>query len=390
VISSALQAINGFSGPRILVLGEAMLDSYLCGDSTRLCQEAPVPVVAVRERRDHPGGAANTAVNLAALGCKVELLSVIGDDSDGRRLCQLLAHHGVGTGMVAVQPGRQTLVKQRVMNGDRLLVRFDQGDTGPVGVDTELWLLDRLASSLPRVDALVISDYGYGVVTDPVVRRLEALQERHRRLIAVDARDLTRYRAAGVTVVKPNYQEAARLVGASARSRTRSRVDGAVAIGENVLQRTGAQIAAITLDTDGAVIVERGRPTYRTFAEPADQTRAAGAGDTYIGAFALALAVGVPTTVAADIASAAASVVVSREGTAACTADDVRGKLQGAGPSGPAHRDLPCPSDKGWRLGTERDEVQVSAEALALADDDGERRDRDDVGDRRAPALHQA
>src|SRR5215207_10963176 len=99
--SPALRAVERFARRRVLVLGEAMLDSYLFGDSTRLCQEAPVPVVAVRERLDHPGGAANTAVNLAALGCQVDLLSVVGDDSEGRRLTRLLAERGVGTGMIA-------------------------------------------------------------------------------------------------------------------------------------------------------------------------------------------------------------------------------------------------------------------------------------------------
>lgn len=388
--SAALHAIDGFAGRRVLVLGEAMLDSYLFGDSTRLCQEAPVPVVAVRERHDHPGGAANTAVNLAALGCQVDLLSVLGDDGEGRRLSQLLAQGGVGTGMIAVQTRRQTLVKHRVMDGERLVVRFDQGDTEAVASDVERLLLDRLSSSHPDVDALVISDYGYGVVTDRLVARLEALQGGSRRLIAVDARDLTRYRAAGVTVVKPNFDEATRLSGTSASSSTRSRADAAIGAGEALLQVTGARIAAITLDRDGAVVIERGRPAYRTYAEPADQSRAAGAGDTYIGAFALALAVGAATSVAADIASAAASVVVSQAGTAACTVDDVRRRLLGAPPSRSSPDPCTSASAEDWEPGAGHDIHRLRTEAVALADEGDERRDRDDMGARRAPALHQA
>jgi len=394
--AAALRAVDWFARRRVLVLGEAMLDSYLFGDSTRLCQEAPVPVVAVRERHDHPGGAANTAMNLAALGCQVDLLSVVGDDGEGHRLTRLLAQRGVGTGMIAVQQRRQTLVKHRVMNGDRLVVRFDQGDTQAIGPDVERLLLDRLSSSLPDVEALVISDYGYGVVTDRLVARLEALQARLRRLIALDARDLTRYRAAGITVVKPNFEEATRLAGTTMSHATRSRADAAIGAGEALLQATGARIAAITLDRDGAVVMERGRPAYRTYAEPADQSRAAGAGDTYIGAFALALSVGTPTTVAADVASAAASVVVARAGTAACTADDLRHRLQEA-PSSRSSSDgractangrKPAPDD--WAPAAGHGTGWRSAEALALADEGDERRDRDDVGARRAPALHQA
>jgi D-beta-D-heptose 7-phosphate kinase / D-beta-D-heptose 1-phosphate adenosyltransferase len=390
VTSGALAAIDGFAGRRVLVLGEAMLDSYLIGDSTRLCQEAPVPVVAVRHRHDHPGGAANTAVNLAALGCQVELLSVVGDDSDGRRLCQLLAQYGVGIRTIGVQADRQTLVKHRVVNGDRLIVRVDQGSTAPVAAAVEDLLIERLASAYPQVDALVISDYGYGVVTDRVIKKLEALQAASRRLIAVDARDLTRYRAAGITAVKPNYEEATRLVGASASATAQSRADAAIAAGEQILRRTGARIAAITLDRDGAVVVERGRSAYRTHANPADQSRAAGAGDTYIGAFALALAAGAPTATAAEIASAAASVVVGRAGTSACTAGELRSQLRAARSPRPSSGEPAHQPDLVRGLAGAQLEDTAGAEPADVVVEIEERRDRDDLGTRRAPALHQA
>src|SRR4051812_2470860 len=134
--------IDRFASKRILVLGDAMLDSYVVGTSTRLCQEAPVPVVAVRERRDCPGGAANTAVNLAALGCQVELLSAAGADPDGDRLRSLLRHLGVNTRSLTVSEARRTLSKQRIVNGDRLLARIDQGDIGPVPRHVERRLLE--------------------------------------------------------------------------------------------------------------------------------------------------------------------------------------------------------------------------------------------------------
>src|SRR3954463_15106323 len=109
-MSTGLLAVIGqFASKRVLVLGDAMLDSYVVGTSTRLCQEAPVPVVAVSERLDCPGGAANTAVNLAALGCQVELMSVVGADQDGDRLCSLLRQLGVGVQMVTVSEARRTL-----------------------------------------------------------------------------------------------------------------------------------------------------------------------------------------------------------------------------------------------------------------------------------------
>ena len=322
--ASLLATIDALAGLHVVAIGEAMLDSYLVGTSTRLCQEAPVPVVAVAERRDHPGGAANTAVNLAALGCRVSFLSVVGDDPEGPLLRRELQARGVATEHILTQAGRRTLAKHRVVAGSQLVVRYDQGDTDRIDARTERRLLDHLAELFPRCDAVVVSDYGYGVLAPGVIARLAGLQARTPRVIAVDARDLPAYRSVRVTVVKPNYGEALWLLGSDARLSDGSRADLMAAEGVTVLDRTGAQVAAITLDRDGAVIVERDRPTYRTYAQPADDSRAAGAGDTFISTLAVALAAGATTPAAAELASSAAAIVVGRDGTAACTAADLR------------------------------------------------------------------
>ena len=411
------RAVDRFASKRVLVLGDAMLDCYVVGSSTRLCQEAPVPVVAVHERRDCPGGAANTAVNLAALGCRVELASVIGADHEGNRLRALLRQHGVGTRLLVVAEARQTLSKQRIVNGDRLLARIDQGDTAPIPEHVERRLLARLGAAFARADAVVISDYGYGVMTAGLLGRLRTLQERCRQLIAVDARDLARYASVGVTAVKPNFAEALRLAGVASDRADRPRADTASAIGETILARTGARIAAITLDADGAVVVERGQPPCRTFAEPADQARTAGAGDTYLAALTLALAAGAATREAAEIAACAAGLVVRREGTAACEAGELRHALWTANApwtivvSEPIARDARCsagdcpPPVQATSGRAEDGSVTVGDGEAGPAGDAGvgragdkpprykERDGQDapaDVGERRAPALRQA
>jgi D-beta-D-heptose 7-phosphate kinase/D-beta-D-heptose 1-phosphate adenosyltransferase len=331
--ASLLRVIGRFAGRRVLVLGDAMLDSYLMGRSTRLCQEAPVPVVAVHECRDCPGGATNTAVNLAALGCQVDLLAVVGDDQESGRLCDLLRQHGVGTGLLTISSARKTLAKQRIVNGDHLLARIDQGDTGPIPRHVERRVLARLDAAFVWADAVVISDYGYGVLTPALLSRLRTLQERFRQMIAVDARDLTRYRAIGVTVAKPNFEEALRLAGhlpGPPGPHERSRADLAADLGVVVRDRSGARIAAITLDVDGAVVVECGGAPHRTYADPVDAAQTAGAGDTYLAALTLALASGATTSEAADLAAGAASVVVARAATATCSADDLRRALDAA------------------------------------------------------------
>jgi D-beta-D-heptose 7-phosphate kinase/D-beta-D-heptose 1-phosphate adenosyltransferase len=375
--SSLLRAIDRFASRRVLVLGDAMLDSYVVGTSTRLCQEAPVPVVAVHERHDCPGGAANTAVNLAALGCRVELVAVVGADYEGDRLRDLLRLHGVGTSLLAVAAARRTLSKQRIVNGGRLLARVDCGDTGPIPARVEGRLLERLDEAFMRADAMVISDYGYGVMTDGLLGRLGSLQDRYRQLIAVDARDLTRYRAVRATVVKPNYGEALRLAGAETESIGQTRADVAADLGSRVLELCGARIAAITLDADGAVVVERGRPPLRAPATPADQARTAGAGDTYLAALTLALAAGATTSDAAQIAARAAAVVVGRAGTAFCPAEDLRRALA----LDDASRDVSKPITR---------PVPASAAGITSFEERDGRDDPADVGERRAPALHQA
>ena len=370
------QLMDRFGSKRVLVLGDAMLDSYVVGTSTRLCQEAPVPVVAVCERLDCPGGAANTAVNLAVLGCQVELMSVVGADQDGDRLRSLLRQLGVGIHLLTVSEARRTLSKQRIVNGDRLLARIDQGDTGPIPWHVERRLLAQLDEAFVRADAVVISDYAYGVLTSGMIGRLRTLQQRFQHLIAIDARNLTSYRSVGVTVVKPNFDEALRLVGRRSETARESRVALAPTLGEAVLDLTGSRIAALTLDAEGAVVVERGQDPVRTYATPVDQSRTAGAGDTYLAALTLALASGATTSAAATIAACAAGVVVRQGGTTVCPARELRREI--------------ILSASSWAT---LESTPDQRTALTITGPIEERHGRDtptEVGERRAPALHQA
>lgn len=329
-VSGALgPLIDAFAGLRVLVLGEAMLDAYLQGTSGRLCREAPVPIVAVEARADVPGGAANAAVNARALGARVTLLTVIGDDADGSALRAGLAARGVDTSHVLVDPARRTLAKHRVFAGAQMLVRFDVGSTARVQRTHEAALIDRLCGLVGEHDAVIVSDYGYGIVTPRVIATLAALQAAAPRVIVADSKSLGAFRGVGVTAVKPNYDETVRLLGGRSAGRGAARADVMARHGERLLEITGAQIAAVTLDTEGALFFERGRAPYRTYARPADHARAAGAGDTFASALALALAAGGDVASTAEIASAAAAVVVAKEGTATCSLDELRGYVAG-------------------------------------------------------------
>ena len=319
--------VDAYRSLDVLVVGEAMLDSYLEGTTGRICREAPVPIVDLTARRDVPGGAANTALNATALGAHTRFLSVVGDDCEGELLRRVLAEQGLETEHVVVENGRRTLSKNRVVAAGQLLVRFDQGSKGTVDPSSEAALIGRLRSLWNTCEAVIVSDYGYGILTPRVRATLAQLQRRSPRLLLADSKDLAAYRDVGLTAVKPNYEEALALGGIGDAPRDGSRADWIAAHGERLLERTGAKLAAVTLDTDGAVLLERGRPPYRTYARPAHHSRAAGAGDTFLATLALSLAAGATAPAAADLASAACAVVVSRDGTVACTAAELLAQL---------------------------------------------------------------
>lgn len=325
-ISNLPNLINTFTGLSVVVIGEAMLDSYLEGFTERLCQEAPVPIVTISNRQDIPGGAANTAVNIRSLGSQVKFLSVIGDDKESSLLKQALEDRGVSTNYIFTQSQRQTLVKHRVIATGQILVRFDQGSTNAINIETEQALLDCLTDLYADCNAVIISDYGYGILTPRVIQTIQELQLRTPRLLVADSTNLAAYRHVGMTAVKPNYDEAIKLLGIDLRdiaSSEHTRAEHITLYGEQILDITGAQIAAVTFDAEGATLFERGSLPYRTYIKPTTHSLATGADETFIGALTLALAAGATTSTAAELASAAATIIITRNGTAACSAKEL-------------------------------------------------------------------
>ncbi|MEA2642936.1 MAG: D-beta-D-heptose 7-phosphate kinase / D-beta-D-heptose 1-phosphate adenosyltransferase [Chloroflexota bacterium] len=317
-----LDVIDAFAGLRVLVVGEAMLDGYLRGSVRRLSPEGPVPVIDVEERIELPGGAANTALNVRALGASASLISVIGDDVDGAALQHMLRRRDVDIAEIVADPARRTLAKRRLMAGVHMAARFDEGSTRPLDPAVEARFIEMLARAVPRHDAVIVSDYGYGVMTPRVIGALAELHDRLQRVLVVDAKQLAAYRRVGPTAVKPNYAQAAALVD-DFEPDPADRAHAITRCADRILEVTGACMAAITLDGEGAVIVERGQPPYRTYARTRGVPMVVGAGDTYTATLALTLAARAPTTVAADLAAAAAAVVVAKPDTACCTAREL-------------------------------------------------------------------
>ena len=343
------ELLERIAGLRIIVLGDAMLDTYLGGETTRLSREAPVPIVDVRERRDVPGGAANAAANLAALGADPVLLSVCGRDHAGSLLRAALERHGVASGGVLGDRRRATLTKTRVLSGGQIVLRYDAGTSEALGAESEQELCRLLAREAETCAAIVVSDYSHGVLTPTVIDELAEIQRRHGHVLVVDAKRPDRYVRCGVSAVKPSWDVAAELLGIAAAAVERAEI--AAACGEQLLELLGARAAAVTLDGDGVVLLERDAEPYRIYARRVPSGQTAGAGDTFTVAFAAGLAAGATTPAAAELAAAAAAVTVERDGTSACTALELRERLGGGAKVAPDRVALAAELDRLRRLG---------------------------------------
>ncbi|MCW2607259.1 MAG: hypothetical protein JWO60_1952 [Frankiales bacterium] len=318
-MSALLALLKAAPSTEIVVVGDAVLDGWLSGPTTRLSREAPVPVVDVRSEEYAAGGAANTAVNLAALGARVRFLSVVGDDEDGVLLRRVLRAAGVSVEDVLVEPGRRTCAKRRISAGGQMITRYDTGDVGPVAPASLTRLATRLHRYAQHADAVVVSDYGLGALPDAAVGQVASL--RH-PCVVVDARSPLRWSQVRPRAVKPNYDEVRPLL-----SPGLDRAEQVVAAAARVLDALGAETACVTLDTDGAVVLSRSDEPVRLHARPQPHDHAAGAGDSFTAALAVGLAAGGRTALAAGLAQAAAQVVVQRRGTTPVTAAELRDAL---------------------------------------------------------------
>ena len=337
-MTETLDALAGrLAGRCLAVVGEAMLDRTLAGAARRLSPERPVPVVSDPVREDRPGGAANTALNAAALGSRAGLASLVGDDEAGGLLRAALREGGVATDAVVEVAGRGTLLKTRVVADGHLLARLDQGSTAEPGPEAARRLADGLERLLETCEAAVISDYAYGAVGPAAMERLAAWRRSSRRPLVVDARDLRRHAPLAPTAAVPNGAEAERLLGL-APAEGEARVERLAAQADRLLALTGAAFVAVTLDRDGALVLRDGMAPHRILATTPRAADPVGAGDTFAAALALALAAGAEPVEAVELASHAAGVAVAKPGTATCSLHELRGAL-GAGPAVVASRD---------------------------------------------------
>ncbi|MGX1162639.1 rfaE bifunctional protein kinase chain/domain/rfaE bifunctional protein nucleotidyltransferase chain/domain [Arthrobacter sp. SLBN-100] len=309
--------------PGILVIGDLMLDGWWSGSIERLCREAPAPVVDIHVRESVPGGAANTAMNLAALGARVSVAGIIGTDDAGEDLRSQLVAAGIDVAYLHSHPDMVTTTKIRISSGGQVMLRLDDSAT-TVPAEALAALAASVRAAVERQDAVLVCDYGNGVLADPVRKGLiEALGKApvpggDRPLLVVDSHDPRPWAPLRPDLVTPNAQETARMLDLRLPD-GQERVDAVSQHAEELLEATGAGAVVVTLDRDGTVLLRPDGVTHRTWARPAAEKQASGAGDTFVAALTLARSAGLPLTASLDLAQSAADVVVHQPGTSVCS-----------------------------------------------------------------------
>lgn len=315
-MSTAADLVRHFRRLRVLVIGDAMLDSYLEGTAARLCTEGPVPVVRKTVEERAPGGAANTAANLRALGAEVVFLGIVGRDVAGFFLRAALRERGIDDRWLVEDESASTLHKLRILADGQYVVRFDEGDTRPCAQTAGAQLLATLERVFPQCDAVIISDYTYGVASDDLIDRLRALRAARPCVLVVDSKDLRRFRRAGATIVTPNHLEAWLAVEPAGHYDGSIRLAEIERIGRQLLAMIDAEHAAITMAAAGVCLVDRQGGALHLPAHPVAHANDVGAGDSFTAAMALALASGAPSAEAVRIGIDAAGIAVTRQRTA--------------------------------------------------------------------------
>lgn len=301
--------VRGFKGRRCLVIGDVMLDVFERGRAERLAPDTPAPVVTDVRKESSPGGAANVAANLAALGAEVTLLGVVGDDPSGAELLRGLNQIGVRTDNVFRLSGRATVMKKRLVAGDATLARVDSGDKEPLMGAAEVEFAGRAAALAQSAEVVVVSDYSGGGVTQEVA---DALAATDHGCVLLDSKDPLRLRWKNLTAAAPNHLEAQSTLGLRVEADP-SWVDVGT-VGEALRDALGVHTLTITLAEEGVVVVDSAGATRlrgRRVANPDVN----GAGDTFLAAFALSLGGGAPPRTAARLGIEAATLAVSRAGT---------------------------------------------------------------------------
>jgi D-beta-D-heptose 7-phosphate kinase/D-beta-D-heptose 1-phosphate adenosyltransferase len=322
---TSADVVAAFTGQRVVVLGDVMLDEYVHGDVSRISPEAPVPVLEIRERVFRAGGAANAAANVASLGGVPVLVGVVGEDGGATTVGTLLAAAGVETRALIATSDRPTTVKTRIVARGQQIVRLDHEAKASLASQAEDRVLAAVEREMERAGACIISDYAKGVVSERVAQAAIGAARRAGRPVIVDpkARSFAKYR--GATVVTPNTRELELAAGRSP-VHTDDEVIGAAAA---VLPALEGAVLLVTRGALGMSLFMPGVPAVHLPTAAKAVYDVVGAGDTVVSTLALGLSVKASIELAVELANRAAGIVVSKQGTATVSPAELRVAMTG-------------------------------------------------------------
>ncbi len=320
-----------FGRQRLLVVGDVMLDRYIHGVVERISPEAPVPVVRVMRERQVPGGAANVAGNIRAMGGAAVIAGVVGNDAAGLELRHAIENLGIGTGALTVIPGMRTTVKTRIIAERQQMIRVDWENEKPHPDEAVQAFCEAVERAIADCTGVVIEDYNKGIVRQEVVDVVLAAARRKGIPVGLDPKDNLDLRIRGITLATPNYKEAHVCAGLTPRPPPAGDPLKDASLGkaaEILLRQWQPEQLIVTLGPQGMYLASKDRPPRVIPTRAREVFDVSGAGDTVIATCVLALAAGATFDEAAVLGNNAAGVVVGKLGTATCSVEELIGSVE--------------------------------------------------------------
>ncbi|MFA7677656.1 MAG: D-glycero-beta-D-manno-heptose-7-phosphate kinase [Candidatus Omnitrophota bacterium] len=316
--------VSKFKGKNILVVGDLILDRHIFGKVERISPEAPVPVVWANRESFVCGGAANVGLNLKALGAKVSMCGVTGTDAFAKNLFSIMAKAGIDSGLVVRSNKRPTTLKTRIIANHQQIARVDWESIELLSSQTNKMLLDKIRKNINRFDAVVIEDYGKGVVNPILVKELVGLCRAKNKIVTVDPKEEHFDYYKNVTALTPNLKEAEVAAGMKVR-----KSKDLLTLGKEIMKRLNPKVLLITLG-EGGMALFGDKDVCRIPTAALEVFDVTGAGDTVIAVFTLALSCGADSKQAAIIANFAAGIVVGKLGAATASEKELVKKINEA------------------------------------------------------------
>lgn len=306
-----IKTINDFRGKKIGVIGDLMLDQFVWGDASRISPEAPIPVVLVSKESFAPGGASNTANNIAALRGEVSMVGLVGKDEAAAKLIKLLKTNNIDTSGIVECSDRPTTQKVRIVAQGQQIVRIDREDNTLVDNRTEKKLIKFIDSKMKDWNAVVISDYAKGLITKSLVSGIISLAKKHKKIIIVSPKPQNALYFKNITLLILNEKEAAQI----------ANLENSKKAGRSIQEQLKCNVL-ITQGPEGMILFKENKIKHFP-AEAKEVFDVAGAGDTVVATFSLSLASGTNFEEAAIIANHAAGIAVGKIGTATVSPEEL-------------------------------------------------------------------